>query len=138
MADNIITLNSNATGSATESAGIEIERGSDSNVSLIWNESTDKWQIEITPGTSENIATENYVAAAVGASNASNTYATTVNDTATITHNLGTKDVIIQLYDTVTNDTVIADVVRTSTSQATITFSTTPDNSIRVLVQKIG
>ena len=138
LADNIITLNSNATGSATESAGIEIERGSDSNVSLIWNEAVDKWQIETSPGSSENIATENYVTAAVVTSNASNTYATTVNDTATITHNLGTKDVIIQLYDTVTNDTVIADVVRTSTSQATITFSTTPDNSIRVLVQKIG
>jgi hypothetical protein len=138
LADNIITLNSNATGSASESAGIEIERGDDSNVSLIWNEGTDKWQIEITPGTSQNIATEDYVTTAVGASNAANTYATTINDTAAITHNLGTKDVIIQLYDTVTNDTVIADVVRTSTTQATITFSTTPDNSIRVLVQKIG
>lgn len=138
LADNIITLNSNATGSATESAGIEVERGDDSNVSLVWNETTNKWQIEITPGTSENIATENYVTTAVGAVNATNTYATTITDTAAITHNLGTKDVIIQLYDTVTSETVIADVVRTSTTQATITFSTTPDNSIRVLVQKIG
>lgn len=134
LADNIITLNSNATGSATESAGIEVERGDDSNVSLVWNETTDKWQIEITPGTSENIATENYVGTAISAT----TYATTITDTATITHNLGTKDVIIQLYDTVTSETVFADVVRTSTTQATISFSATPTNSIRVLVQKIG
>ena len=65
------------------------------------------------------------------------TYAVTITDTATITHYLG-KDVIIQLYDVTTNETVYADVVRDSTSQATITFSATPTNSIRVLVQKIG
>ena len=134
LADNIITLNSNATGSATENAGIEVERGDDTNVSLVWNETNNKWQIDVAPGTPQDIATETYVGTAISAA----TYATTITDTAAITHNLGTKDVIIQLYDTVTSETVIADVVRTSTTQATITFSTTPDNSIRVLVQKIG
>jgi hypothetical protein len=44
LADNIITLNSNYTGSApTENGGIEIERGTLTNVSLVWNESTDRW-----------------------------------------------------------------------------------------------
>jgi len=62
----------------------------------------------------------------------------TITDTATVTHSLNTKDVIIQLYDITTNETVYADVDRISTSQATITFATTPTNSIRVLVQKIG
>lgn len=76
--------------------------------------------------------------------NSDNTYATTISDTATITHGLGTKDVIIQLYDTVTDATVYACVARTdssgnsSTSQAKITFSQTPTNDVRVLVQKIG
>ena len=65
------------------------------------------------------------------------TYAVTITDTATITHYLG-KDVIIQLYDVITNETVYADVVRDSHTQATITFSATPTNSIRVLVQEIG
>ena len=65
----------------------------------------------------------------------SNTYATTIADTATITHNFNTRDVIIQLYDTVTYETVYADVDRISTTQATITFATTPTNSIRVLVK---
>ena len=45
LADNVILLNSNATGSASENAGIEIERGDDTNKTLIWNESTDKWTV---------------------------------------------------------------------------------------------
>ena len=138
LADNIITLNSNATGGATESAGIEVERGDDSNVSLLWNETTDKWQIEVSPGTSENIATENYVTGAISGAITANSYATTITDTATITHGLNTKDVVIQLYDIVTDETVFADVQRASTTTATITFSSTPTNSIRVLVTKIG
>ena len=65
------------------------------------------------------------------------THAATISATATITHLLG-RDVIIQLYDTVTFETVYADVDRISTTQATITFAATPTNPIRVLVQKIG
>ena len=73
--------------------------------------------------------------------NSNNTYAVTISDTATITHGLSTKDIIVQLYDVVTNETVYADIVRVNTSPydtATITFSATPTNSVRVLVQKIG
>ena len=70
--------------------------------------------------------------------NSANTYAVTITDTATITHNLNTRDVIIQLYDETTYETVYADVDRISTTQATITFASTPTNDIRVLVQKIG
>ena len=42
--DNIIVLNNNVTGAPTENAGIEIERGSSTNVQLRWNETTDKWE----------------------------------------------------------------------------------------------
>ena len=70
--------------------------------------------------------------------NTETSYATTITDTATVTHNLGTKDVIIQLFDTSNAETVYADVERASVNTATITFATTPTNSIRVLVQKIG
>lgn len=72
------------------------------------------------------------------AGNAAVTYATTITDTATITHSLDTKDVIVQLYDVTTDETVYADVERASVNTATITFASTPTNSIRVLVQKIG
>jgi hypothetical protein len=43
--DNIILLNSNATGSATENAGIEVERGNDTNVSFYWDETNDHWTV---------------------------------------------------------------------------------------------
>jgi len=67
----------------------------------------------------------------------------TITDTDTITYPFTLtaatqNDTIIQLVDTVTNETVYADVDRISTTQATITFATTPTNSVRVLVQKIG
>ena len=45
LSDNIITLNANHTGSATQNAGLEIERGDDSNVVLQWNEANDYWEI---------------------------------------------------------------------------------------------
>lgn len=63
-------------------------------------------------------------------------YSTTISATGTITHNLGTRDVIIQLYDTVTYETVYSDNVRTTTNTATITFASAPTNPIRVVVQK--
>ena len=45
LGDNIITLNADIPqGSApSENAGIEIDRGSSANVSLLWNETSDKW-----------------------------------------------------------------------------------------------
>lgn len=44
LEDNIITLNSGETGTPSANAGIEIERGTATNVQLRWNETTDKWQ----------------------------------------------------------------------------------------------
>ena len=70
--------------------------------------------------------------------NANNTFAGTIAASGAVTHSLGTKDVIVQLYDIVTDETVYADVDRNSTSQVTVTFASTPTNSVRVLVQKIG
>ena len=42
--DNIILLNSGEAGTPTLNAGVEVERGTSINVSVRWNESTDKWQ----------------------------------------------------------------------------------------------
>jgi hypothetical protein len=41
--DNIILLNSGVTTSPTLNAGIEVERGTSANVSIIWDESNDRW-----------------------------------------------------------------------------------------------
>ena len=70
--------------------------------------------------------------------NSYNSYATTITDTATISHGLASSDVMVQLYDITTGETVYADIDRISITQVTITFATTPTNSVRVLVQKIG
>lgn len=43
--DNILLLNSNATGSATENSGFEVERGDDPNVQFIWDEANDRWSL---------------------------------------------------------------------------------------------
>jgi hypothetical protein len=45
IGDAIILLNSDETGAASANAGIEIERGTDANVSFIWNEADDKWDL---------------------------------------------------------------------------------------------
>ena len=43
LADNIILLNSNATGAPTQNSGIEIERGDSLNVQFVWDEASDRW-----------------------------------------------------------------------------------------------
>jgi hypothetical protein len=65
-------------------------------------------------------------------------YATTISVTSTITHSLNTKDVNVQLYDTVTFETIFADVSRPTVNTVTVTFATAPTNPIRVLVTKVG
>ena len=42
--DNIIVLNNNESGTPSENAGIEVERGTSTNVKLQWDESADVWQ----------------------------------------------------------------------------------------------
>ena len=140
LADNIITLNSNATGSATENAGIEVERGDDANAELRWNETTDKWQIEIDPAnnTYQNIATEDYVATQIS----NNSYSASIGDgTSTsivVNHGLNTQIVIVQLYDLSTGETVYADVFRTDANNVTITFAQAPALlSYRAMVLKV-
>ena len=45
LADNILLLNSNALGNASQSGGIEVERGDDLNVQLLWDETNDRWSV---------------------------------------------------------------------------------------------
>ena len=69
------------------------------------------------------------------------TYAVSIGDgSATsyvVTHNLGTRDVMVQLYDNSTYDTVYAEVIRDGVNTVTITTtSAIATNDIRVLVSK--
>lgn len=205
LADNIITLNSNATGSPTENAGIEVERGDSTNVALRWNETDDTWEAtrdgatykallldgdpisvnEIT-GFQEDV--EDVVGGLVSGSNSlsvtytdngaaagtlalDTTLATTsylskasglavdiatletklvtdsftkkatasvgngTNTSFAVSHNLGTRDVQVQVYDNATYDTVECDVVRTDSNTVTVSFTIAPTtDAYRVVV----
>ena len=54
--DNIIRLNAGHTGAPTLNAGIEVERGDETDVQLRWNETFQKWQITNDGATYGNIA----------------------------------------------------------------------------------
>jgi hypothetical protein len=220
IGDNILLLNRDETGTPSQNAGIEVERGTSANVSFLWNETSDYWStvdqpfhigsiadagssysgnrylvsdggvvkylsiadlatditgaITFTEGngidisvsgstvtiTAENASTTNegIVELATGSetnglsdstravtplSLASLRYATTgppVNATnMIITHNLNTKDVIVQVYELATGDTVECDCIRTSTTQLTLIFAqTVTANTLRVLLIKIA
>lgn len=129
LADNIITLNSNATGTPTENGGIEVERGDATNVTFRWNETTDRWEFT-------NDGTTYYNVPITGDTN----FSTTVGSAATIPvlHNLNSKDVRVELYDTTTGETLYTDVLRSTVNTVTLYFTTAPAaNSIRVLITKV-
>ena len=61
LADNTIVLNSNETSSPTQDSGIEVERGTSANKTLVWNETNDYWTIgseTFVAGTFSGTATE--------------------------------------------------------------------------------
>lgn len=67
------------------------------------------------------------------AANVGNTSATSF----ALTHGLGTRDVIVSIYDNTTFEEVITDVVLTSTSVVTVSFAVAPAlNAYRVVIKK--
>lgn len=80
--DNIVVLNNNVTGAPTENAGLEIERGSSTNVLLRWNETTDVWEIT-TDGTNYGtIATTGDITTAASAISVDNLSDATITSAA--------------------------------------------------------
>ena len=213
LADNIILLNSNETGTPSQDGGIEVERGTSTNVSLIWDESTDRWSFTNDGSTYYNIPISseynNYshptqsaidvdtsgvdvidriqvntlghvtsvtsrtlqsastsqsgvvelatdAEAIAGSDTAravtpraleahydSKNFAENVGDGAatafTVSHNLGTRDVIVQIYDNTTYETVHTDVVRTDANSLEVTFAVAPSTgAYRVLVTSVA
>lgn len=122
--DNTIVLNANAT-TASENAGIEVERGTvESNVSLLWNESSDTWTLT-------NDATNYHAITRKYSANVGDTTSTSFN----LDHNLGTRDVTVQVYDNSTYDTVEVDVARPTTNRVTVDFAVAPgSNAYRVVI----
>jgi hypothetical protein len=179
IGDAIITLNSDETGTPSQNAGIEIERGTSTNRSLLWNETTDKWstydgstyvpviQNVFTTATGDSgTASANSTTTALaltGANGITTTGASqgmtisggtgntpskvvTINSTslnsstnklATLTHNLGTKDIIVRLYEMEGEGAyseIYANVSVTSTNACTVQFSANLSVSVRAVI----
>lgn len=117
--DNIVLLNSNVTGSPSANAGIEVERGTSTNAAVTWDESADIWRAGLA-GSEYPIARK---------------YATSINTTAvtayTVTHGLGTSDVIVQTYSG--GSMVECDIDITSSDTITVTTNTA-ETSLKVVV----
>ena len=79
------------------------------------------------------------VQAIVGAYGASANVGDGSNTVYAVNHNLGTRDVIVQVFDNATYDTIYVDTVRTSVDTVTLTFATAPSsNAYRVLIQVVA
>jgi len=219
--DNILLLAKDQTGTPALNAGFEVERGDSSNVSFIWDESSDYFttvdqpfnigsiatagagytgnaylvsdggtvksltaaqlsddisaNITFTEGNGIDITGSGTSSVTIAAETASTTnegvveLATTtetraLSDTSRavtassltglrhsvsspavggtsdiITHNLGSKDVIVQVYEISTGATVECDVVRNSTTQVTLSFAQPQtQDSLQVLIIKVA
>lgn len=116
IGDSILLLNSDATGVASANAGLEVERGDDANITFLWNETNDRFEI-----TDEN---ETY---GVGRK-----YVHTIGTadltgaTATITHNLNTKDVFVSLREVATDEIVYATYDAATLDTLEVKFATAP------------
>lgn len=128
LADNIITLNSNAVGAASENAGLLIERGDDPNRGFRWNESLDRWEIQKSDGVYYEVS----VVDALGVF-----HAETITNDATISHTMNTRDIMVSMMDTVTFEPYYADWNATTLDTVDVNFYVTPTNPIRVLIEKI-
>lgn len=86
----------------------------------------------VTLPASDNVDTQ--LATASALINVTTMSGTASNRTASFTHGLASKNVIVQMYDVTTGQVVYADVDHTSNSAISITFSSIPANNIRVVV----
>lgn len=71
VSDNIVVLNNDVTGTPTENAGIEVERGTSTNVLVRWNETDDKWQLTNDGTNYGNILTSENTLAALASTTSS-------------------------------------------------------------------
>lgn len=115
--DNTILLNKNVSGVPSANAGIEVERGSSTNASLIWNETSEFWSAGLA---GSEIAIARKVTA------------TTTGTTHTITHNLGTVDVTVNCW--LSGAQVEAAVEVTDANTVTVTTNSSITNLKTVVV----
>jgi len=126
IVDNKINLNTDFVGIPLADAGIRVERGDGADVEILWNETSDNWTLT-NNGTNYHAIARKY---AVDLANP---------DTLTalaITHNLGSDDVTVQVFETTgTKALVETDVERTSANTITLKFASAPaSGAYRVVI----
>jgi hypothetical protein len=127
--DNTVLLNRGVTGSPTLDAGIEIERGTSTNVSILWNETTDSWTFTNNGSTFYNMVRK--VSSDITGDSTTSSF--------TITHNLGTREVQVQVYDAASPyDTVEVDVERSTTNAIVVRFASAPITGVNYKAVIVG
>ena len=127
--DNTVLLNRGVTGSPTLDAGIEIERGTSANVSILWNETTDSWTFTNNGSTFYNMIRK--VSSDITGDSTISSF--------TITHNLGTREVQVQVYDAASPyDTVEVDVERSTTNAIVVRFASAPITGVNYKAVIVG
>lgn len=128
ISDNYINLNSDMPEENTPSvdAGIKVHRGIEADVDLKWNETTDNWTLT-NNGSDYHAIARKY---ATDLANVSNLTALVV------THNLGTDDVTVSVFETAGSKALVeTDVERTSANTVTLRFATPPaSGAYRVVI----
>lgn len=110
--DNLIVLNNNYSGSSpSENGGFEVERGTQTNASWIWDESADQWKAGLAG--SELAIARIYSTTFTSAGLSGNSL--------TVTHNLGRKPVLWRVYSNSDID-VTPGATATSTNVLTLDF----------------
>lgn len=150
--DSIGALASDTSGTALEAAdfiliarnGETVERVTvdDLGVSTSNASTTGKGIVELAT-TNETLTGTDATRAVTPAALAGTKYIATIGDgtatSYTVTHSLGSRRVMVQLYDSSSYEQVYAQVVRTTSSAITVDFNTAPaSNDITVLVELIN
>jgi hypothetical protein len=118
IVDNKINLNTDFTGTPTADAGIRVERGDGTDVEILWNETNDNWTLT-NNGTNYHSIVRKFSSDITTTESAPFTF--------TATHNLGTRDVTVQVFATASPyNQIECDVDHTSTSVVTLTFAAAP------------
>jgi hypothetical protein len=118
IVDNKINLNTDFTGSPIADAGIRVERGEGADVEILWNETNDNWTLS-NNGTNYHAIVRKFASDITTTESAPFTF--------TATHNLGTRDVTVQVFATASPyNQIECDVDHTSTSVVTLTFAAAP------------
>ena len=127
IVDNKINLNTDFTGAPTADAGVRVERGDLTDVEILWNETNDNWTLT-NNGTNYHAIVRKFAADITTTESAPFTFYAD--------HNLGTKDVTVQVFATASPyNQIECDVDHTSTTRVTLTFAAQPTaGAYRVVV----